>query len=272
MRAPYVVGVFALVAVGAEFVFGVMLRALGVNGFETLEDTVPVFVSTWTTLVAAVGATVCGWLLFRESPGLRDRELPARFGTGFLMGALALLFCCGVPALFGATSLSLTSHTPGLVAGAGMMQLIALGPAGFGEELFMHGLGFQALRRGVGDVPAVLVSSLVFGGLHLSNPNSSLTAALIIALVGIWFGALTVRTGSVWMATGVHVAWNFFEGFVFGQPVSGARPGLSVLVGPAEGSPGFWSGGAFGPEAAGWTAVVLCLAIALTLTTQKAAQ
>jgi hypothetical protein len=82
--------------------------------------------------------------------------------------------------------------------------------------------------------------------------------------VGVWFGVLTARTGSLWCALGLHLSWNFCEGFVFGQPVSGLRPGASLLGGTV-GEAGFWSGGGFGPEAAGWTAVLLLLAIGLCL-------
>jgi hypothetical protein len=270
VRVPFVVGGFTLIAVATEFIFAVLLQMLGINGFETLDDTLHVFASSGTMLLSAFAATIAGWLLFRESTGLRDPLLHARFGFGFLIGAMVLAACCVVPALAGATTLRLGAYGPNVLFGAGMVQLISLAPAGFAEELFLRGLGFQALRRGTGDVAAVTLSSLVFGGLHLFNPNSSRIAVLAIALVGIWFGALTVRTGSVWTAMGVHVAWNFFEGFVFGQPVSGARPGISILVaGTDRGDPSFWSGGAFGPEAAGWTAVVLCIAIVLTLTIPK---
>lgn len=271
VRAPYVVGVFTLIAIALEFGFAVLLGLLELSGFQSLDDSLGVLASSGTMLLSALAATLAAWLLFRETTGLQAPRPHARFGFGFLLGALALTLCCVVPALAGATTLKLSAYRPGVLLGAGLAQLITLAPAGFAEELFLRGLGFQALRRGMGDVAAVTVSSLVFGALHLSNPNASWLAALAIALVGLWFGALTVRTGSVWTAMGVHVAWNFFEGFVFGQPVSGATPGISILVGTAEGAPRFWSGGAFGPEAAGWTAVVLLLALTLTLTIPRRA-
>ena len=90
-----------------------------------------------------------------------------------------------------------------------------------------------------------------------------------MALVGAWFGATMIRSGSVWMPMGLHVAWNFFEGFVFGQPVSGNPPGTSLFVAGPAAPPGFWSGGAFGPEAAGWTALVLVAGLALTLVSPR---
>lgn len=180
---------------------------------------------------------------------------------GFLFGALAITVACTIPVLVGASTLRLGE---GHLIQAGLAQFITLAPAGIGEELLLRGVAFQALRRGVGDRWAVTLSGTLFGAMHLLNPHASLTAALIIALVGLWFGAARVRSGSVWMPIGLHLAWNFFEGFVFGQPVSGLGPGTSLFV-TTIGEPGFWSGGAFGPEAAGWTAVVLAGALGLTL-------
>lgn len=264
VRAPYVVGVFAVVGVLSEGFFTLLLSLVGLLGFESLDSPGVIF-STAPTLLSGLAATLATWLAFREPTGLVEPHPPRRFGEGFLVGAFALVLCCAVPALVGVTSLTLSPRSPGLVARAGLIQLITLAPAGVGEELLLRGLGFQALRRGMGDVAAVIVSSLVFGGLHLFNPGATWLASLEVALVGLWFGAITVRTGSVWMAMGLHVAWNFFEGFVFGQPVSGTGPGTSIFVGHVPAEPGFWSGGAFGPEAAGWTAVVLVAGLALTL-------
>ncbi|MDP1826767.1 MAG: type II CAAX endopeptidase family protein [Archangium sp.] len=264
VRAPYVVGVFTLVAVVTEGVSTFLLGVLGFLGFGNLDSPRVIF-STAPTLAAGVAATLVAWLIFREPTGLAEPQFLRRLGQGFAVGAVALTVACVVPALAGATSLTLTSRSAGAVAGIGVLQLITLAPAAIGEELLIRGLGFQALRRGMGDAAAVVFSGLVFGGLHLFNPGATWLASLEVALVGFWFGALTVRTGSVWLAMGLHSAWNFFEGFVFGQPVSGTAPGTSIFVGHAPAEPGFWSGGAFGPEAAGWTAVVLVAGLAVTL-------
>ncbi len=265
IRAPYVVGLFTVVAIILEGALTFLLGAIGLLRFDDLDSPRVIF-STAPSLVSGMGATLVTWLAFREPTGLVEPQPQpqVRFGEGFFIGALTLIVCCVVPALVGATSLSLTARSPGAVAGAGLVQLITLAPAAVGEELLLRGIGFQALRRGMGDVAAVAFTGLVFGGLHLFNPGATWVAALGVALVGAWFGALTIRSGSLWMAMGLHAAWNFFEGFVFGQPVSGNPPGTSIFIGRVE-APSFWSGGAFGPEAAGWTAVVLMLGLGLTL-------
>jgi hypothetical protein len=52
------------------------------------------------------------------------------------------------------------------------------------------------------------------------------------------------------MSVGVHAAWNFTQGWVWGASVSGIPVTESWLVSkPKPGAPEFLSGGAFGPEA-----------------------
>ena len=67
----------------------------------------------------------------------------------------------------------------------------------------------------------------------------------------------------LWLAIGVHAAWNFVEGGVFGIPVSGyAIPGWlrSTLTGEE-----WLTGGAFGPEGSLVTLAVTSAASAALL-------
>ncbi len=257
MRPGWVIALFSVIAVVCGVIIGVAQAVAELRAFRDF-DSAGMWWTTLPTLVCALIATDLTWRVTKEPTGLRDARAAKRLLPGAMFGAL----CVGVavlPLLLRGSSFSVTVAQ--LVSGAG--QLLALAPAGVGEELLMRGLAFNALRRAVGDVAAVVSSSLIFGAMHAFNPHASLMAVVIIALTGLWFGALTVRSGSVWLAVGAHVSWNFFEGFVFGQPVSGWPPGTSLFVTPYA-EPGFFSGGDFGPEAAPWTAVVLTVAVLLS--------
>jgi hypothetical protein len=54
-------------------------------------------------------------------------------------------------------------------------------------------------------------------------------------------------TKQLWLPIGLHIGWNFFEGVIFGFPVSGMNSYKLVLL--RESGPKTWTGGEFGPEA-----------------------
>jgi len=259
VRAPWVVLTFTAIAgVIAAICLTVVALTLPASP-DVLSPKIVFF--TLPSLIAGLIATFACARLFKESTALESRRW-IDLGTGFGVGALVLTISVLGPVLAGQTTLAINREVswPNLLG-----QFIGLAPAGFGEELLLRGLGLVALRRWIGDVPAVVGSSAIFGLLHLTNPHASVVAAAIITLVGLWFGATVVRTGGLYFAMGLHVGWNFFQGVVWGQPVSGMAPDGALFVSRWASERGFWSGGDFGPEAAGWTAVVLATALVVTL-------
>jgi membrane protease YdiL (CAAX protease family) len=92
----------------------------------------------------------------------------------------------------------------GLGVGRRLLALVVLGVvAPVGEELFFRGLVLRRLTGPVGPTNAVLLSALLFGLLHL-DPVQSPAACLI----GIYFGALVLRTGSLWTSIVAHALNN----------------------------------------------------------------
>jgi hypothetical protein len=86
-------------------------------------------------------------------------------------------------------------------------------------------------------------------------------AAIAIALeAGILLSAAYVLTRRLWLAIGIHIAWNFIQGGIFSVAVSGfEKHGLlqATLAGPK-----ILSGGEFGAEASVF-AFVICLAVGI---------
>lgn len=64
----------------------------------------------------------------------------------------------------------------------------------------------QSLRR-FGDGFALLVSALLFGLFHLN-----MIQAPYAFLLGLWFGYLVLRTGSLWISMVLHACVNFSAG------------------------------------------------------------
>jgi len=118
---------------------------------------------------------------------------------------------------------------------------------GYNEELLSRGYHLQTFASGINMFWAVLISSSIFGIAHLGNPNATWISAAGIFFAGVFLAYAYIRTGQLWLSIGLHIGWNFFEGVVFGFPVSGLD--IYRLIRHNVQGPEIWTGGAFGPEA-----------------------
>lgn len=84
-----------------------------------------------------------------------------------------------------------------------LLVLVAVVAAPVLEELFYRGLWLRAAERRIGRVGAVLLTSAVFGIVHLQPYDF-----VALAGFGLLLGVLTVRTGRLGPAIWAHIAFN----------------------------------------------------------------
>jgi len=118
---------------------------------------------------------------------------------------------------------------------------------GWNEELLSRGYHLQTLASGTNMFWGIVISSSIFGLAHLGNPNATWVSAAGIFFAGVFLAYGYLRTGQLWLSIGLHIGWNFFEGVIFGFPVSGLD--IYRLIHHQIQGPEIWTGGAFGPEA-----------------------
>jgi len=217
-----------------------------------------------------LGALAGGWAMLAldgRAPGalgfylrpVAGREAAVGLGLGVVVALVVVL----VMAALGGLRWSAQPGTASawLVGGASSLLFLTLPAAA--EEALLRGYPLQALAEAWGPAAALLVTSIAFGAMHLGNPAVTELGLVNIAVAGLLLGVVYLRTGSLWLATGLHLGWNWAHGYLADVPVSG----LEVLDAPfydgvARG-PEWLSGGGFGPEGSAIaTAVTLAAAAA----------
>jgi membrane protease YdiL (CAAX protease family) len=198
------------------------------------------------------------WIEHRKPTELRGPGALAELAGGLAIGALIFGVCMGVLALVGVYRVTGVRD----FSAATIPFLVAIA-SGVIEEIVFRGVIFRLVEDTLGTWYALLISSALFGLGHLLSPNATLLAALAIVFeAGIMLAAAYLLTRRLWLAIGIHAAWNFTQSGVFSVPTSGI-PMHGWIDGTLTG-PTWLTGGAFGVESS-LEAVVLCTALGLTL-------
>jgi membrane protease YdiL (CAAX protease family) len=211
-----------------------------------------------------LGCLVGGWAMLRLD-GRRPGALGFYLSPGIVkesLCGLGLGVCVGGAVVAGMVVLGALRWVPdagsalGYVKEGGAALWFFSLPAA-GEEALMRGYLFQALAEVWGGSWALWVTSVLFGMLHLGNPNTSWIGLANILVAGLFLGVIYLKTASLWWATGAHLGWNWTHGFLFDLPVSGLELLDAPLLEPLTRGPDWLSGGAFGPEGSVLSTLIL---------------
>ncbi len=255
-----VVLVFAWVFVTPRgFVLGLMSDGRlgpGFIVFNELAVLVPVAAAT-AVMTWAEGRSFFSCGLGGARP-LRRLLGGAGWGLALIGGLILLLVATGHASLVWG----------GLGAQSVVWYALAWGAAslltGLAEELALRGYLLQTLERGLGFWPALVITSVMFGALHMSNTGEGVIG-IVAAGMGGAIMALGVRgTGALWWSIGLHSAWDYTENFLAGTPDSG-QICVGTLLRLTPHGVSWLSGGATGPEGSIFALALLAAALALAV-------
>ena len=253
-----------LVVVGAQMIVGLLAVATGLvrHGGGAAARPGAAFIIA----ISAVPLTLLGyWLLVRFVGGRLVIELGGRWAAlrellaGLAMGALLMCAVIAVLALLGSYHVVDVGWSTGILAGlqAGIV-------AGFTEEILVRGVMLRLIEGWVGTWWALAITAAFFGAAHLGNPQATVFGAVAIALeAGILLGACYLLTRRLWLAIGLHAAWNFVQGGIFGSDISGTGSGRGLIEARFTG-PDLLTGGAMGIEGS-VVAVIVCTAAGVAM-------
>ena len=200
--------------------------------------------------------------------GLTRKDAWFSYLKGFAVGLVVMGVIVGGMALVGGVTVQTGGTLPTGKAALGVVLtlLIAYIIQGGTEELLFRGWFMQVLGARYRPWVGVLVSSVLFCAFHGSLRPTTIIHLLI---VGLLLSFYCLREGSLWGICGIHSAWNWAQGNVFGLPVSGYEPtGGSLFDLQPTGNP-LLTGGDYGPEGGLIGLVVLLAGSAVFVMTGK---
>ena len=220
----------------------------------------------WLLALMCVAASALGLLLYAgwwkwtekcKAADLPMDALAEDTSIGFGIGILYFILVTGVIALFGAYKVDGIGNDWAALTRALFSFLVVA----VGEEILFRGIVFRMIDERWGTWIALIVSALIFGFVHIDNVNATVWSSVAIAVeAGLMLAAAYKWSGTLWLPIGIHWAWNFFQGPIFGFAVSGNET-QSLLKSVIDG-PVWLTGGSFGAEAS-IPALVLGLAFAI---------
>lgn len=253
--------VFLFVYVGLLFVFGLMARVGYAVAIRISPDISPGpyledVIFRFTLLVTAL---IAGFICTRLLDGLPWRALGLWFHKnwfrdfviGSLIGVLSLALATLIATLGGGLRFSLSGRdlifqvVQTLVL-SGVLFIIAA----LAEEALLRGYPLQTMTRAGLFILGAIITSVTFAALHMGNPNFRLGIPVLnLVIAGIWFAVAYWRTRSLWLPLGIHWAWNWALGSLFGLPVSGLTDiAPNPLLRGVDLGPTWLTGGDYGVE------------------------
>lgn len=261
LRSGWRVLIFALVYVCLLFLLSTAARlmytiALHVAPGRSLGAYFENVVFRLILLLASLGA---GYICTRWLEGLPWRALGLWPHEGWLrdllvgsfIGVASLAVAAGIATAGGGLSFTVSGRAALLqVFQTLIFSAVLFIIAALAEEALFRGYPLQTLTRAHLAWLAVLLTSVPFAAVHLQNPNVAAGFTFInTALAGVWLAVAYLRTRSLWFPLGVHWAWNWALGSLFGLPVSGITDlAPHPLLRGTDLGPAWLTGGSYGIE------------------------
>ena len=209
--------------------------------------------------ISLVVALAAGFICTRWLEGLPWRALGLWFHTrwlrdfffGSVIGVASLAVATAIATAGGGLSFTISGRAVLLQVGQTLFfSAVLFILAALAEEALFRGYPLQTFTRAKLVGLGILVTSFAFAAIHMSNPNLNEWLPYVnLLFAGVWLAVAYLRTRSLWFPLGVHWAWNWALGSLFGLPVSGITDlAPHPLLHGTDLGPAWLTGGSYGIE------------------------
>ena len=242
------------------FLLAGMLAHRGALGLVP-EDWVPLVEQAMLVFLLLLGYAAFGFLLDRQPQPLAQQGLPVRsgwlqeVGTGAAIGWAMAIACLLPLALVGRVALRFTFNSYSilwLVVEAAYFALATLA-----LQIAFRGYPFQRAIAAIGELPAALTLSVVYGIWQAWISGSTHASVAVSIVLGLLLAMAYLRTRALWLPWGLHFGWMASRALLFGLPVENVGLHSPVIQGEAVG-PAWFTGADFGTDSS-WFAFFIIL-------------
>ena len=250
-----------------QFVFAVLFfflaRLLARRGAHGLvsQDWSPLVEQAMFAFLLLFGFAGLGFSLDRQLQPVSQQGLRLRpgwlgeAGLGVAIGWAIAVFCILPVVVFGAVFVHLSFSLASfgwLLADAAYFALGTLA-----IQLAFRGYPFQCAIAAIGELPAALMLSVLYGILNAWLPGASHASMAVNIALGLLLSMAYLRTRALWLPWGLHFGWLASRALLFGLPVNGISSHSPVIQGDTVAAIGL-TGGDFGLDGS-WLAFAAIL-------------
>lgn len=204
------------------------------------------------------------WIRFVEkrsfsSIGFWKVQWMRKYLRGALIGFVFISIPVIVLILTGSVKLQMQQITATAIFGI-VGSLIAFLIQGATEEIIVRGWLFPVISVRSRIWVGIIVTSFLFGFLHLLNPGITILSISNIILVGVFAAFYALKDSSLWGICAWHSLWNWAQFNIYGFAVSGMVMYSTPLFKPVTNGSEVLHGGSFGIEGSIITTIMLSIA------------
>lgn len=195
------------------------------------------------------------------SLGFEKEQWIKKYLRGFFIGVFMLSICSITYVFLGAVEYDEAAAGGGKVLLGVLILLVGWIIQGATEEIMTRGWLMPVIGVRYNVPLGIIISSTIFGAMHIFNPGVSKLSLVNLVLFGIFAALYAIWEEGLWGICALHSAWNWTQGNIFGFKVSGTEPAGGTLLAFRTTGSDIITGGAFGPEGGLVVSLILTIGI-----------